>query len=120
MKGSLCSLLILGLYVASESGVAGEKELEVPKEELKIEGAVTGKESEVEVRPLNPKFKPFRVPGTVYVVKLSAKKNYQVDLSVENRKEFKIPLLALQDKDGKTLALSSYQLRMSPPTAGTL
>jgi hypothetical protein len=93
---------------------AGDDELTVPRRGLQIDGTV--ERNEPEDAPL---------PARMYLVKMSAKKTYRIDMTAQDQKQLDA-FLIVQDLEGNVLAVDdnsgggrNARLSFSPPRDGT-
>src|SRR5260370_1216411 len=125
VKSCLCWTLTLIISLSGRGASAQErpKELTVPKDGLQIDGTVKRDDPKVEAQ-LGPRFKPLLLPAKVYLVKLSAKHNYRIDMIAADQKRLDA-FLVIQGQDGKQLAFDddsgdglNARLFFSPPKDG--
>src|SRR5262249_38178393 len=111
---ALALAAVVGLALGCTSARADDRELTVPTGGLKIDGVV---------RRNNPQGAP--LPANVYLVKLSAKKKYRIEMTAQNQQQLDA-FLVVQDLQGKVLATDdnsgggrNARLFFSPPQDGT-
>jgi tetratricopeptide (TPR) repeat protein len=120
-----CVILAVIIGAAPLRLLGGEKELTVPKDGLKIDGALQRTDPSVAfVDPDKPNAKPQQLPAHAYRVRLAGNKPYRIAMTAANQKVLD-SFLVVQDAAGKTLAIDddggvgvNARLSFRPPSDG--
>jgi hypothetical protein len=127
MKNTALGLtLVLGLSFSLQTSQAKDKdkpkELDVPKDGLKLEGTVARTDTKVRVEAEGKKGD---LPAKLHQIKMVAKTKYVIEMDAEDQKQLDA-FLVIQDKDGKQLAFDddsggglNARLEFAPSANGT-